>query len=156
MKLKRIISGGQVGADQAGLDFAIANKIKHGGFCPKGRISLRGPIPSKYKLIESLTSRYPERTRKNIELVPATLIFTPIPMGRGSKLTMKICDSLHRNYVVNPDLKTIMKFFETFEEINIAGSSMDEYYQITIDSLQNAFNELNSSFQIRPNRSYNN
>jgi hypothetical protein len=34
---KKIISGGQTGADQAGLDVAIELGIPHGGWIPKGR-----------------------------------------------------------------------------------------------------------------------
>jgi Circularly permutated YpsA SLOG family len=36
--LKKIISGGQTGADCAGLDYAISHEIPHGGWCPKGRL----------------------------------------------------------------------------------------------------------------------
>ena len=37
-KLK-IISGGQTGADQGALDFAIDYNFECGGYCPKGRKS---------------------------------------------------------------------------------------------------------------------
>jgi uncharacterized protein len=33
--LKKIVSGGQTGADRAALDFAIKHKIPHGGWVPK-------------------------------------------------------------------------------------------------------------------------
>jgi hypothetical protein len=36
--LKKIISGGQTGADSAALDFAIWHEIPHGGWCPKRRL----------------------------------------------------------------------------------------------------------------------
>ena len=35
--LTKIISGGQTGADRAGLDVAIEFDIPHGGWIPKGR-----------------------------------------------------------------------------------------------------------------------
>ncbi len=35
--LRKIISGGQTGADRAALDFAIDHGIPHGGWCPAGR-----------------------------------------------------------------------------------------------------------------------
>jgi hypothetical protein len=35
--IKKIISGGQTGADQAGLDVAVELNIPHGGWIPKGR-----------------------------------------------------------------------------------------------------------------------
>lgn len=37
VKIEKIISGGQTGADRAALDFAIDNNISHGGWIPKGR-----------------------------------------------------------------------------------------------------------------------
>jgi hypothetical protein len=35
--LRKIISGGQTGADRAGLDFAIETGLEHGGYVPRGR-----------------------------------------------------------------------------------------------------------------------
>lgn len=32
----KVISGGQTGADRAGLDWAMSHQIPHGGWCPKG------------------------------------------------------------------------------------------------------------------------
>ena len=46
--LKKIISGGQTGADRAALDFAIENDIPHGGWCPNGRKAEDGPLDSRY------------------------------------------------------------------------------------------------------------
>jgi len=37
--IKRIISGGQTGADRAALDFAIKKGLQHGGWVPKGSIA---------------------------------------------------------------------------------------------------------------------
>ncbi len=37
--IKKIISGGQTGADQAALDVAIKLGIPHGGWIPKGRLT---------------------------------------------------------------------------------------------------------------------
>ena len=52
MNISKIISGGQTGADRAGLDFAIVNGISHGGFCPRGRKAEDGQIPERYDLEE--------------------------------------------------------------------------------------------------------
>jgi hypothetical protein len=43
--LKKIISGGQTGADVAGLDVAIKHGIPHGGAIPKGRLTENGTLP---------------------------------------------------------------------------------------------------------------
>jgi hypothetical protein len=65
--LRKIISGGQTGADRAGLDFAIETGLEHGGYVPRGRKGEDGRIEDRYKLIELSNSSYPARTRRNIE-----------------------------------------------------------------------------------------
>ena len=65
--LRKIISGGQSGADRAGLDFAIATGLEHGGFVPRGRKADGGRIDDRYNLVELMTSSYPARNRRNIE-----------------------------------------------------------------------------------------
>jgi hypothetical protein len=74
--ITKIISGGQTGADRAGLDFAIANNIPHGGHCPKNRKSLDGKIDEKYQLEETVSGGYSDRTKLNVENSDATVIFT--------------------------------------------------------------------------------
>ena len=64
--LKKIISGGQTGADCAGLDFAIWHEIPHGGWCPRGRLCENGTIDPRYQLTETSTKSYPQRTEKNV------------------------------------------------------------------------------------------
>jgi len=56
MILKKIISGGQTGADQAGLDAAIEYGLPHGGWIPKGRLTESGTLPERYKLTEMPTT----------------------------------------------------------------------------------------------------
>ena len=48
--IRKIISGGQTGADQAALDAAIKLGIAHGGWIPKGRLTEKGTLPNKYQL----------------------------------------------------------------------------------------------------------
>jgi predicted Rossmann-fold nucleotide-binding protein len=64
--LKKIISGGQTGADRAALDTAIEKGIPHGGWIPKGRKTEDGTLPEQYNLQEMPTTSYPKRTEKNI------------------------------------------------------------------------------------------
>jgi hypothetical protein len=86
----KIISGGQTGADQATLDFAIEHGIPHGGWCPRGRISEDGVIPEKYQLQEMPTKDYPARTEKNAIDSDGTVIISISPkLSRGSFLTLK-------------------------------------------------------------------
>lgn len=91
MKISKIISGGQTGADRAGLDAAIYLNIPYGGTCPKGRRSEDGKIPDIYILIESPQMNYLVRTEDNIKDSDLTLLFTRgVPSG-GSKKTIELC-----------------------------------------------------------------
>jgi hypothetical protein len=83
----KIISGGQTGADRAGLDVAIARGIPHGGWCPKGRKSEDGPLPSHYLLTETPSASYLVRTERNAAESDATVIFTLGALSGGSKRT---------------------------------------------------------------------
>jgi len=51
--LRKIVSGGQTGADRAALDWAISRGVLHGGWCPKGRRAEDGAIPPHYELQET-------------------------------------------------------------------------------------------------------
>ena len=86
----KIISGGQTGADRGGLDAAMDLGIPHGGACPKGRRAEDGVIPGKYKLSETRSTRYAERTEKNVLASEATVVFTYGPPEGGSALTLAL------------------------------------------------------------------
>src|SRR5271166_1257232 len=90
--LRKVISGGQTGADRAGLDFAIETGLKHGGFVPRGRKAEDGRIADRYNLVELTTSSYPARTRRNIEESDGTVIFSlEHLLSGGKKLTRGLC-----------------------------------------------------------------
>ncbi len=91
----KVVAGGQSGADQGGLDWAIAHGVRHGGWCPKGRRSEDGPIDARYALLETAGSGYLERTEWNVRDSDATLIFTLKEMiDGGSKKTAEFADRL--------------------------------------------------------------
>lgn len=84
-----IWSGGQTGADRAALDFALAHGIPHGGWCPRGRRAEDGVIPRHYRLTETASDAYEERTRLNVRDSDATVIFSLAPeLAGGSQLTL--------------------------------------------------------------------
>ena len=94
-----IISGGQTGADRGGLDAAIALGLDHGGYCPKGRLSEDGAVPSRYLLKETGSAQYGERTALNVIGSHATLIMHREPHGKftgGTAMTARLCDKHHR------------------------------------------------------------
>lgn len=74
----KIISGGQYGADQAGLKVAMDLGLKTGGMCPLGWKTKFGPRPqlAKLGLIEHPTSdNYAVRTAWNVKNSDATVRF---------------------------------------------------------------------------------
>ena len=97
--IAKIISGGQTGADQAALDFAIEHNIPHGGWIPKGRKTETGILPDKYHLQEMPTASYPKRTEKNILDSDGTLIFSRGTLTGGSALTRKLAKQLDKPWL---------------------------------------------------------
>jgi hypothetical protein len=122
-----LISGGQSGADRAGLDWAIEHGVAHGGWCPKGRKTEDGPLPMHYQLAETPSSSYLERTEWNVRDSDATLIFTLTDkLDGGSKRTADFADKwgkphLHIRPGVHP--KFIARFLarHAVVRLNIAG-----------------------------------
>lgn len=93
----RVISGGQTGADRAALDWAMANGVPVGGWCPRGRKAEDGPIPDRYPLRETPSDRYQERTLWNARDSHATVIITTGPARTGgTSLTAMFLQDLGR------------------------------------------------------------
>ena len=107
--IEKIISGGQTGADQAALDAAIAWKIPHGGWIPKGRKTEAGKLPNKYQLKETSTENYEERTEKNVMDSDGTLIFSHGNLQGGSKFTKAMAEK-HQRPFLHVNLNLINKF----------------------------------------------
>lgn len=87
MTIEKIISGGQTGADRAGLDAAMEAGIPVGGYCPKGRLAEDGTVPDKYLMIELSKGGYPARTERNVVESDGTLILNVGKLSGGTKLT---------------------------------------------------------------------
>src|SRR6187402_466883 len=93
--IKKIVSGGQTGADRAALDFAIEHGVPHGGRCPKGRLAEDGLIDPRYKLQETPTRSYPQRTERNVRDSDGTVIFTIADeLNGGSRKTAQFTRKL--------------------------------------------------------------
>jgi hypothetical protein len=78
-----IIAGGQTGADRAALEWALANGVPHGGWCPRDRKAEDGRIPSRFRLRETRSSTYAVRTRWNVRDSDGTVIFSGRRRLRG-------------------------------------------------------------------------
>lgn len=106
--IKKIISGGQTGVDQAALDAAMSVGVAHGGWLPAGRMTEEGPLPLQYVLQELPGGSYPDRTRENVAAAEATLIISRGKLSGGSALTAKIAASMAKPFL-HIDLKILKK-----------------------------------------------
>ncbi len=82
-----IVSGGQTGVDRAALAWAISHRFAHGGWCPKGRRAEDGKIPARFKLRETKSGSYSDRTKRNVKDSDATLIIVRGKPTGGTALT---------------------------------------------------------------------
>jgi putative molybdenum carrier protein/glycosyl transferase family 2 len=87
----KIISGGQTGVDRAALDAALSLGADCGGWCPEGRLSETGKIPSHYPLRELAGGGYLERTAQNVRDTDGTVIFYWQTLQGGTRATADFC-----------------------------------------------------------------
>ncbi|MFP6855591.1 MAG: putative molybdenum carrier protein [Opitutales bacterium] len=124
-----IVSGGQTGADRTALDWAIAHRIAHGGWCPAGRLAEDGSIPTHYDLRETSSNAYPERTRLNVEDSDATLVVSPSHPTGGTLLTIQHAEQVGKPVLVvtreneeeSPDLLRAFIRRHAVNVLNVAG-----------------------------------
>lgn len=88
--LKRIISGGQTGADRAALDAALELDFPCGGSCPVGRMAEDGAIDARYPLVE-VGGGYRKRTKQNVLDADATVLFYRRYISGGTGTTLALC-----------------------------------------------------------------
>jgi len=101
--LKKIVSGGQTGADRAALDAAIQFAIPHGGWVPLGRKTEDGRVPDTYHMQETTSISYAERTEMNVVDSDGTLILSHGELKDGSALTQRVAHK-HRKPCLHVDL----------------------------------------------------
>ena len=151
----KIISGGQTGADRAALDWAIANSVPHGGWCPKGRKAEDGIIASCYNLTETPSSQYSERTQWNVRDSDGTVVFSiSEEIFAGTLLTVELAKKSKKPYIhlckALIDINTVNRFqlfLSNFGivNLNVAGSRASdepEVYQFVREILDRAFLHL--------------
>ncbi|MCF8025325.1 MAG: putative molybdenum carrier protein [Desulfobacteraceae bacterium] len=152
MKIKKIVSGAQTGADRAALDFAIEYGIEHGGWVPEGRMAEDGPVPSHYLVRELPGGDYVQRTEKNVEDSDGTLIVSRGELTGGSLLTWQMAEK-HAKPCLHVNLGSVIVFDAAIdvyewltahgiEVLNVAGprASKDQgIYDVTCNILETVF-----------------
>lgn len=105
-QVTKIISGGQIGADQAGLEFARRHGIATGGMCPAGYRTADGPMPGLlgelYGLQPTRAYGYKNRTYLNVSHSCGTIIFCRDCNSPGTRCTVNACIAYKRPYLMVP------------------------------------------------------
>jgi hypothetical protein len=153
--LRKIISGGQTGADRAALDWAIKRGLPHGGWCPKGRKAEDGAIDERYNLIETPSEDYSQRTEWNVRDSDATAVFSiQKELYGGTRLTAELAEKYKKPLIHLPQqdgrkdhAQRLRSFIEEFGVgvLNVAGPrASDEpgVYQFVLSALDQALNQI--------------
>lgn len=131
--IRKIISGGQTGADIAGVTAAKTFGIETGGTLPKGFTTLEGKKP-EYKTLFGMSEheswQYPPRTEQNVRESDGTMRFAFDFNSPGELCTLKAIRKLGKPYF-NIDLNLPFDYTKAMgwleenkiEVLNIAGNS---------------------------------
>lgn len=110
--LKKVISGGQTGADQAGLFAAKACGFETGGFAPLGYRTLAGNNPimlrDEFHLVETIQRNYQVRTALNVKNADATIRLASNFYTPGELCTLKAINRYEKPYF-DVNLKDLAK-----------------------------------------------
>lgn len=151
MPIKKIISGGQTGAERAALEVALKLDIAHGGWVVKDRLAGNGVIPTKYQLNETPSTGTTDSMEKNVLESDATLIISRGGLTGGALISQKRAmisgrPCLHIDLFVTPVLQAVSIIsswirLNRIEVLNVTGPQTDNtsiIYQDTINLLAKA------------------
>ncbi len=124
--LTKIISGGQTGADQGGLEGGRRCGIATGGVAPLGYRTEKGKeadLLKGYGLVEHPSEDYKPRTRMNVVLSHGTVWYGRLG-SPGYKCTAKACEKFNRPFIDNPGPEALALWVGTHNigVLNIAGN----------------------------------
>lgn len=130
-RVRRLVSGGQTGADRAALDVAASLGLPRGGWCPTGGLAedLREPpgLLTAYPELQEAPSPDPAvRTRLNVRDSDATIVVTDVEPTGGTALTVRTAHQLGRPLLLTDgsDEDAVVVWLEAFPEppvLNVAG-----------------------------------
>ena len=133
MKLRKVISGGQSGADIAGLEAAKKFGFETGGMMPFGFKTLDGPKPEyhdMYGLVPHASSSYTPRTRANVRESDGTIRLAFDFDSKGEICTKKAIDHYKKtfidiNFFAEQSIKPAVQWLceNDIEILNVAGNS---------------------------------
>jgi len=132
--LEKVISGGQTGADRAGLMAAKAVGLVTGGWMPKGYLAQDGyhhEFQYLYNMKEHVSRSYPPRTRLNVQEADGTLRIAANWDSAGEILTLKAIKHSKKPYfdvdsfeqLVEPQAVADWLITNDIRILNVAGNS---------------------------------
>lgn len=131
--LKRVISGGQTGADFAGLEIAKSLGFETGGTMPFGWKTLDGCKPeykTLYGCVMDKSSSYVPRTRKNVKDSDGTIRLAFNFQSKGEICTLKAIQSYKKPHIdvdlSNPrPVSDVLQWLSDnqIETLNVAGNA---------------------------------
>jgi len=140
--LKKLISGGQSGADVTALKVAKALGLETGGWIPKGFKTENGSKPELgelYNLEEHTSEHYQPRTYTNVRDSDATLRIAKNFDSPGEKCTLKAILQYDKPYfdvdMMNPrPVGEVLDWLKEndIETLNVAGNRESSAFGITL------------------------
>lgn len=155
--IEKVISGGQNGADLAGLEAARLLGIPTGGLAPKkyrvcnydGTDGINLELKTKYNLEEHPNYAYKPRTRDNVLLSHGTIWFG-FEDSPGGILTINTCKAEKKPYIINGSIEEIIIWLKenNIKILNVAGNRLSKYnptiYEDTLNTMYQVLNYTNN------------
>jgi len=152
ISLRKVISGGQTGADQAGLKAAFDNEYETGGYAPIRYITSDGPnrqlLQKKYGLLEH-GEGYVIRTLKNAQCSDGTIRMAINFKSPGEQLTLMAIEQYNKPFM-DIDLNNtipVSRLYDWLLEhnikvLNVAGNTEGKHGRAIFKPCYNYLNEL--------------
>jgi hypothetical protein len=126
--VRKIISGGQTGADQSGLFAGLILGIETGGTAPYNWMTEKGPDRLLLEGFGLVAGPYDPwtfrlRTRLNVINSDGTVIFGRVSSS-GTKLTIKYLNKDNKPYICNPSAIQLLAWIQEnhIQILNVAGN----------------------------------
>jgi hypothetical protein len=141
--IKKLVSGGNSGSDQAGLYAAKAFNIPTGGYAPKNWLTSNGPQKDLLQSfgLQEYEGGYKARTYKNVEVSDATICCSINFQSAGTVCTIKAIKYYNKPFLLSDlafpfNLKEAIDWIinNNIQILNVAGNrNTDLYHPIDKD-----------------------
>lgn len=129
--VEKVISGGQSGADLAGVTSAKKNGLQTGGWMPNGFRNQFGYFPEYkdlFNMQEHESPEYPPRTECNVVESDGTIRFAVVWNSAGERLTLSLIKKHNKPHIdvkrgVTPEKVLVWLIENNIRVLNVAGNS---------------------------------